>query len=58
MNNLRAAEFEDAGNNLVQIKCDIMSHQWSRYLGAVEMGAGDVRAIIKIFYNHLILRIF
>ena len=22
MNNLGAAEFEDAGNNLVQIKCD------------------------------------
>ena len=50
MNNLRAAEFEDAGNNLVQIKCDIMCHHWSRHPGAAEMGAGDVKAIIKITY--------
>ena len=50
MNNLRAAEFEDAGNNLVQIKSDIMCHHWSRHPGAAEMGAGDVRATIKIIY--------
>ena len=58
MNNLRAAGFEDAGNNLVQIKYHPMCHQWSRHLGAAERGAGDVRAIIKILYNHLILNIF